>query len=337
MTPASPPQDPSPRLSRGLAARFGRYVALVLNGCFIAYVAYWLYANINADELLTQFRQIPPRAILIAMAMNVLVLTFYGLRLAAIVGVKALPCFVIATIGFTFNSLIPFRLGEGVKAYVGATQFGFPLGALGAAIVLEKLYDLSSVVALAALAGATSNVAVIDDIYRPLLAAPFLVAFVGFLFVRSRRYDAFAPLSDTAIMKRLRLDVFVRQAEILFATQDVRRAGLITASIWATNCCLVLILFKTILPQIAFGLPEAMTLLVVGALAIAIPASPAGLGVFEAGVAAYLLNFHDVARESAVAAALAYHLSITIPHSLFALFFVGLFCLRSLQGRTDRS
>ncbi|QGM96305.1 lysylphosphatidylglycerol synthase transmembrane domain-containing protein [Methylocystis parvus] len=334
MTPASPSQGAVTRLSRKQAARLGRHVALVLNGCFFAYVACWLYANVDYDELLTQFQQIPPQAILVAMTMNVVVLAFYGLRLAAIMRVKPFPCFVIATIGFTFNALIPFRIGEGVKAYVGATQFNFPLGALGAAIVLEKLYDLSAIAVLAALAGATSNVTVIDNnYYRPLLAVPFLVAAIAFLILRSRRNGAVAPLSGAAIVKRLRLDALVAQAETLFATQDVRRAALITAAIWATNSCLVLALFKTILPQTAFGPPDAVTLLLIGALAIAIPASPAGLGVFEAGIAAYLINFHGVAKESAVAAALAYHLAITTPHTVFALGFAGIFSFRRLKER----
>jgi len=333
MTSASPPHRPAPRPARAQAARLGRYIALVLNGCFFAYVAWWLYANVDTDELLTQFRLIPPRAILVAMAMNVVVLTFYGLRLAAIMGVQSLPCFVVETVGFTFNALIPFRIGEGVKAYVGATQFGFPIGAVGAAIVLEKLYDLSAIAVLAGLAGLTSNVTLIDNNLRPLLAIPFLVAAVSFLVVWSRRNGAVAPLSGSAIVKRLRLDGLVSQAEALVATQDVRRAALITASIWAMNSCLVLILFETILPQMAFGLPEAMTLLVIGALTLAVPASPAGLGVFEAGVAAYLINFHDVAKESAVAAAFAYHLAITTPHTAFAMVFAGVFCFRLLKGR----
>jgi len=334
MTSASPPHRPAPRPARAQAARLGRYIALVLNGCFFAYVAWWLYANVETDELLTQFRLIPPRAILVAMAMNVVVLTFYGLRLAAIMGVKALPCFVVETIGFTFNALIPFRIGEGVKAYVGATQFGFPIGALGAAIVLEKLYDLSAIAVLAGLAGATSNVTPIGANVRPLLAVPFLVAAVAYLVMRSKRDGAVAPLSDNAIVKRLRLDGLIRQAETLFSTQDVRRAALVTAAIWSMNSCLVFVLFKTILPQMAFGLPEAMTLLVIGALTLAVPASPAGLGVFEAGVAAYLINFHDVAKESAVAAAFAYHLAITAPHTVFALVFAGIFCVRALKARS---
>jgi uncharacterized protein (TIRG00374 family) len=333
MTPAPSQQSPVARPSRAQAARLGRRLGLVLNGCFFAYVAYWLYANVDYEALLTEFQRLPPRAILVAMAMNAVVLTLYGLRLAAIMGAKAFPCFVVETIGFTFNALIPFRIGEGVKAYVGATQFGFPIGALGAAIVLEKLYDLAAIAVLATLAGATSHVTVIDNSYRPLLAIPFLVAAVAFLVLRSGRNGAIAPLSHNAVAKRLRLDGLAAQAETLFATQDVRRPALITASIWAANSCLVLVLFKTILPQIAFGLPDAMTLLVIGALAIAIPASPAGLGVFEAGIAAYLINFHGVEKESAVAAALAYHLAITTPHTVFALIFVGVFCIRALKAR----
>lgn len=332
MSPASPPQSPVTRPPRKKAARLGRYVALALNGCFFAYVAYWLHANVDSTELRAQIGRIPPRAILVAMTMNVVVLSLYGLRLAAIMRVRPLPCFVIATIGFTLNALIPFRIGEGVKAYVGATQFGFPLGAIGAAIVLEKLYDLTAIAVLAALIGVGSNVAVVDIGYRPLFALPFFVALLGFIVTKLIRSGAVASLLESGFARSLGLNILVAQAATLFSTQDVRRASLFTAAIWATNSCLVIALFKAILPG-AFGLPDAMTLLVIGALAIALPASPAGLGVFEAGVAAYLINFHGAAKESAVAAALAYHLAITAPHTAFALFFIGLHLLRTVTAR----
>jgi uncharacterized membrane protein YbhN (UPF0104 family) len=77
-----------------------------------------------------------------------------------------------------------------------------------------------------------------------------------------------------------------------------------------------------------------MTLMVVAALAIAVPASPAGLGVFEAGIVAYLTTMHGVETEKAISAALAYHFSITVPHTLIVIAFFGSMAPRLLKARS---
>jgi uncharacterized membrane protein YbhN (UPF0104 family) len=66
----------------------------------------------------------------------------------------------------------------------------------------------------------------------------------------------------------------------------------------------------------------AITLLLIIALAIAVPASPAGLGVVEAGITTYLVAVLGANKEEALSAALAYHFVITMPHSCFALAFL---------------
>ncbi|PPD45568.1 MAG: hypothetical protein CTY15_04070 [Methylocystis sp.] len=146
MSTASRPPDATSFRPMKLGSRRRRYAALAVNAAFFACVAYWLSKNVSFTDLLTQLQRIPPRAILVAMAMNSVVLALYGLRLAAILRAKAILCFLITTIGFTFNSLFPFRIGEGVKIYFGGAYFGLPIGGLGAAVLMEKLYDLSAIV-----------------------------------------------------------------------------------------------------------------------------------------------------------------------------------------------
>jgi hypothetical protein len=329
MTLASPQSNMLSRSTRFLAG-YGRHMALALNACFFILVAYWLRNNVNYLDVLEQLRQIPPRAVFVAMAMNAAVLTLYGLRLAAILQTKPLPCFLIANVGFTFNSLIPFRIGEAVKIYVGGKYFGFPLGGLGAAIVMEKLYDLSAVGALALVVASTHSPIFDVPLSAPLALALILLASV-LLLARFRSKGGAPRPSEWKIMKTVRLDAFVRQAETLIAYQNVSRAALCTALIWTTNVCLVLVLFRTIFPEIDFGLLAAMTLLAIGALAIAVPASPAGLGVFEAGIVAYLATAHGVPTEKAISAALAYHFSITAPHTAIAVIFLGAGFLRLFE------
>lgn len=333
MTQASPTQSTSKFPSIKHAARRGRSAAIIVNACFFAYLAYWLYENVSYESLLTELRQIPARAIILAMAMNLCVLAYYGLRLAAILRAKPLPCFLIANIGFTFNALLPFRIGEGVKIYFGAANFGYPVGGLGAAIVMEKLYDLSTILLLAGIVGFSSKSAYLDLGRPTLLALALLPIACGALVVWLRRRGALPHPSDWRFPGWSSLQSVIEQAETSLVEQNVAKAALFTALIWATNVCLVLLLFRSILPGVPFGLLDAMTLLVIAALAIAVPASPAGLGVFEAGIVAYLTSMFDVQKERAISAALAYHLSITTPHTIIAAAFLASLLLRRLKAR----
>jgi uncharacterized membrane protein YbhN (UPF0104 family) len=124
------------------------------------------------------------------------------------------------------------------------------------------------------------------------------------------------------------------QARSTLLGHSVLGAAFFTLSIWATNILLVFVAFRTLLHDVALSLFDAMTLLLIAALAIAVPASPAGLGVVEAGIVAYLTGFHGVEKEQALSAALAYHFAIMTPHTLIVIAFLGATSLRLLSRRS---
>lgn len=327
-------EHPAKRVAFGSRRR--RYAALALNVIFFACVAYWLRRNVNLDDLVAHLRQIPPRAIALAMAMNLTVLFLFGRRLAAILGAKTIPCFLITTIGMTFNSLLPFRLGEGVKIYCGNAIFQLPVGRLGAAVVMEKLYDLSMLLGLIAIVATTANAGVVAFGRPAILTLAIALPLCAFLILRARSSGAIAPSPARAVLKRLGLDRAAAEAAALFAHQKIALPALLSLLIWTTNTFLALFFFRAVLPETGFNLLDAMTLMVIAALAIALPVSPAGLGVFEAGITAYLTSFHGVQTEKAISAALAVHFSITTPHSLVAAFFFVFMFLKSLKAPPQR-
>jgi uncharacterized membrane protein YbhN (UPF0104 family) len=174
---------------------------------------------------------------------------------------------------------------------------------------------------------------VIDTARPTILAFAATAVIGGLLIARLRTRGAISRPSEWPILKSARLDVFAKQAETLLANQEIARPALYTALIWPINVTLVLILFRTILPETNFGFMDAMTVQVIAALAIAVPASPAGLGVFEAGIVAYLTTIYGVQTERAISAALAYHLSITAPHTAIVIAFFASMAPRLLKAR----
>ncbi len=323
-----------PRLaagSRKYISLRGGYIALVLNACFFAFIAYWLYRNIEFADLAAQLKQIPLTAIVIAMTMNVLVLLFYGSRLSTLLEGRLFSGFLIATMGFTFNSLIPFRAGEGVKIYFAHSYFRHAIGGISAAVLLEKLYDLTAIIILSLLIVMSSNSSIIDS--RILIAAAVIISMIFTGIFAFRRKGVVWSLPKWRIVEAMRLDAIFKQAERLVANHSAGKTAFFTAAIWMTNVCLVYLAFRTLLPELEFGVMHAMTLLIIGALAIAVPASPAGLGLFEAGIVAYLVNAYGVQKERAISAALAYHFSITAPHTLIVIGFLAFASFRWLKER----
>ena len=100
------------------------------------------------------------------------------------------------------------------------------------------------------------------------------------------------------------------------SSYPVRHVLAVSVAIWVLNIALVFFTFNTYLPDLRITILDAVTLLLVLALAIAIPAAPAGLGLFEAGIVAYLTQKFGVGNEEALAAATVFHLVITLPQVL---------------------
>jgi hypothetical protein len=75
---------------------------------------------------------------------------------------------------------------------------------------------------------------------------------------------------------------------------------------------MIYIAFNTYL-QISFSIFDAITLLIILSLAIAIPSAPAGIGLFEASIIFYLTKKFPIDNEIALATAIVFHLVIILP------------------------
>ena len=291
----------------------------ILNVFFIFCIIAWIKSNINLPDLITSFNQISIKSVFVAMAMNVFVLYLYSLRLSLILGKRLFPCFIITNLGFTVNSLAPFRIGEGVKILHGNQKYEYSLGALGAAVVIEKIYDLTAIITLSILAIFFTNNNFID-LKTALTMLLILSLFVcALLFIRFNLMNDSISIDDATIVARLKN--LLHREKITALSHNMLFASLTTSLIWITNIFLIFILFKGQLASTDFSILEAGKILLIAALAIAIPAGPAGLGVFETGIVAYLTNFYAINNEHALSIALTYHFSIATPHTIIVLIY----------------
>jgi len=268
----------------------------------------WAGENIHLGTLADYFRQIPVWAVVGTLLLNILALALSGHRLGLLVARDFRTAFSITNIGYALNTLLPLRLGEAMKIYLSHSLFRIPLTGIFAASAAEKLTDLVTILLLGIVVLAFAASAHIQA--GTLLSISILAILgVGAVALFRRNIVRIVRLLPRGSRMR-RISIELHKHASSYPPGSILLA---TGGIWALNVLLVYFSFNTYLSEVSIGIFESIALLVVMALAIAIPSAPAGLGLFEAGIVAYLTQTSRIGNEAALAAATVFHLAITLP------------------------
>jgi hypothetical protein len=238
----------------------------------------------------------------------------YALRLRVLLRHRLATSFSVVVLGFGLNSALPFRMGELARLYYARQLFGVSTARLIAALLVEKFFDLTALAVLASTVVAFAQVGFIGK-----GVAITLIGIVIALYMALLAFHRFGPLVEALIA---RLPHF---RPLLFSLRDQSRGRHIpavagcTAAIWVLNLSVVFLGMSGFLPDTEITLTDTVAIMVITALAVAVPSAPAGLGIFEAGVVAYLTQVKSVAAEPALSAALALHLAVSVPQMLLML------------------
>jgi uncharacterized membrane protein YbhN (UPF0104 family) len=187
------------------------------------------------------------------------------------------------------NAVLPARAGDAMRVWLLRDRHGVPIAQTAAAVVLEKVADLLSLVLLVLplpwlLPRLPEG---IGSALRTVLAIA-LVAIVA-LAVAGRHASRVRWLSGLEVLRRPVL---------------VLRAFGAVAFAWVLDLGSVLLVMSAV--GLAGRLEDALLVLLFVNLATAIPATPGQLGTHELG-ALTALRLQGVAAEPAVAFALLYH------------------------------
>lgn len=233
-------------------------------------------------------------------------------------------------IGFSFNNLLPMRIGEFVRCFVFARQHQLPLMVSLSSVVLERIFDGVAVVfylsiGLLFVDGAGPEVTRAATIFS--VAAAIVVAgglayvlwtkpFVDLL----ERILLSLPLLPKAFSRKV-CRILETGAAGLASLKDIRLLlGILVLSLvkWALNGAVILLsLWSFDLPA---TLPIGMVLMGVIAFGVAIPSSPGYFGVIQL-LFMQVLALFTVDRERVFAASVYYHLAQYIPVTLTGLIF----------------
>jgi len=283
------------------------------------------------------------RLSLLAMAVGVTVVTYVlrSLRwqyiLQPIGPTHFVNAFRATVIGFAASFLLPARAGEVIRPYLLARREGLSATATFATIILERLFDLVTVLLFFAvfllvfdpgLAGVSPYV--FHMVKRGGLAATAtaVVALVV-CFILAGRPAAVAGLSARAehllppgLAHRL-AHVFQRFAEGLAVVRQPRRLLVILAwsiPLWGSIASGIWLTSQAFLIDVPFpGSFLIMAILVVG---VAVP-TPGAVGGFHAAYRIAVTSFYRATADRAVAAAVVLHAISFVPVTLLGILFMA--------------
>jgi uncharacterized protein (TIRG00374 family) len=213
----------------------------------------------------------------------------------------------IIFLSWLVNCVVPAKLGDVYRAYLLKINSSASLSRTFGTVFIERVLDLIAIALLGIAAGFWS--------FRDGLPQPIQVVFaIGLVVVAVLSVGLFTMrnfgrriLMALPFPPRL-LELYDRFEEGVFGAIALRQLpflGGLTVSIWMTEALRLFFVVQALgFADVELGLSGAVFVALIGSLLTAVPLSPAGLGIVEAGVVGVLTVAYGVPLAEATAIAL---------------------------------
>jgi uncharacterized protein (TIRG00374 family) len=213
----------------------------------------------------------------------------------------------IIFLSWLVNCVVPAKLGDVYRAYLLKINSTASLSRTFGTVFIERVLDLFAIAILGLAAGYWS----FRDGLPPAIQLVFGIGVVvvgvlavGLLTMRNfgRRIIIALPLPHQV------LDLYDRFEEGVFgalAPRQLPGLGVLTGFVWMTEALRLFLVVQALgFADVSLGLSGAVFVALIGSLLTAVPLSPAGLGIVEAGVVGVLHVAYGVPLPEATAIAL---------------------------------
>ena len=299
-----------------------RIIKFILGVLISVIGLYYAFRQINFWELWIIIKNV--NFILVILAIVILLLSNiirawrWQILVKPIKYVSFEPAFSSIMIGYFGNSVLPFRMGEFLRAYVVADKTSLTASTAFGTIVIERILDfvgLSAVILLIMTVYPLKSIGgfiIIGVIVLSLTAFIFILLFGGVKSTLLVKIEKSSLLKMGFLRKiLLYLKNFLDGATTIIATNKLGVILLYTLIIWIMYYC------STYLATIATGIELEWfgfgVLLISTTMAISVPAAPGYVGTYHAAAVYILTNLFDVGRIDAQTAAIILHAVGTIP------------------------
>jgi uncharacterized protein (TIRG00374 family) len=211
----------------------------------------------------------------------------------------------IIFVSWLVNSVVPAKLGEVYRAWLLKVNFPVSLSATFGTIFIERIFDIFAIVILGLGAAFWSFRTGLDDNVR-------VIMFIGVVVMVLLAVALFTMHSfGRRLIDRLPLpergkELYERFEEGVFSAdrRTLPMVAFLTLLIWTTEALRLLFVVEALGFDISLGISGAFFVALVASLLTAVPFTPAGLGIVEAGIVGLLTVVYQADPTEAAAIAL---------------------------------
>lgn len=300
------------QISLGRRLRQPRTILSLVLPIIILVLIFRVALNVDVGELLAGVSRANPLLLLAAFGVFYLGFPLRGLRWALLLrgsgyrlGIR--DATEIIFLSWLVNCLVPAKLGDIYRAYLLKINSTVSLSRTFGTVFIERVLDLFAIAVLGLAAGfwsfRTGLPAAIQVVIGIGVGVVVALA-AGLLTLRNfgRRILVALPLPVRIV------EFYDRFEEGVFGAVDMRalpRLVIVTGLVWTTEAMRLYLVVQALdLPDVALGISGAFFVALIGSLLTAVPFSPAGLGIVEAGVVLVLTLAYGVSLTEATTIAL---------------------------------
>jgi uncharacterized protein (TIRG00374 family) len=212
----------------------------------------------------------------------------------------------IVFISWLVNCLVPAKLGDVYRAYLLRLNYQVSLSRTFGTVFIERIFDLFAIVLLGLAAGLWSFRTGLPGEIQLIFATGFLVMAVLAAGLFTMRNFGRRVLVAVPGLNRL-TEFYDRFEEGVFAIggRQVPRLALVTVLIWSTEAARLFFVVNALgLAGVHLGISGAFFVALAASLLTAVPFTPAGVGIVEAGIVGILTLAYGVDQTQALTIAL---------------------------------
>ncbi len=211
----------------------------------------------------------------------------------------------IIFVSWLVNSVVPAKLGDVYRAWLLKINFPVSLSATFGTIFIERVFDLMAIVVLGLGAAFWSFRDGLSDTVRVIMGIGVVVVLGLALALFTLRNFGQRLVHRLPLPTRVVL-LYERFEDGVFSIdrRQVPLVGLLTGLIWTTEAVRLLFVVDALGFDISLGISGAFFVALVASLLTAVPFTPAGLGIVEAGIVGLLTVIYQADPNEAAAIAL---------------------------------
>ena len=214
----------------------------------------------------------------------------------------------IIFLSWLVNCVVPAKLGDVYRAYLLKINSTASLSRTFGTVFIERILDLCAIALLGIAAGYWSFRDGLPEIIEVVFVIAFVVVLALMVGLFTMRNFGRRIIIAMRFLPHQVLELYDRFEQGVFGAIGMRQMpvlALLTGLIWMTESLRLYFVVQALaFPDVQMGVSGAVFVALIGSLLTAVPLSPAGLGIVEAGVVGVLTVAYGISLPEATAIAL---------------------------------